>query len=1582
MAMLPDYMLAADVHNIGNTGTSWLDPNSYATKFGNAGKLAVTSILSGGSSLANTAITIGNWLGADLKEVNTENFISQIDSDWGVYYRQNQETADVVGFVLGSLIPGLGGVKLLNAGQTALKTAVATGKLGGNIGKAAGLLTPNVEKYVGLAAADINQSVTAVKLLNANTAKAIGAGLWQNTLEAAAFETVAMATQFRSPVLDNMGVKDVLSNIAVGGAIGGVIGGAFNTAKIFGSLKKSIREEDLARGPFISRPSFADVTPASEKIIANAWDSEVSAVPITLKRADGTVVENNYAVNKTLHNDKLTKNFLEIRTNINAMTSGDTELGNMIADISQPIKNLDGNYIPGYSQRYFENFSGAVSISRINVDTPIEIATRKAIREGTEDGVEQIATRYVQIAGEDAGKILDRIPAVVSMGDLYKGQGAILNKVREYGFKLGDDWGALKLSGAGAHLKAEARYIWAHHILKEIKPGTSIHLHDIPLLERAYVDGQLEISIKVPSGKDTFISYTPTSREDLWGLIKQTKQDVANELLLKMSYKEGIPVEEGTAAAAKIANAKISYLEGTQSLNEFDDLMAFQSAAREYKKSLESRGLSLTTSEATTDPIFLPKLAKIVYKQSEDIAGANGTVADAITYFKSKQALYQETAKNVVAKNLGELAESLPDLSDTAILNLSRADKGAGLFSNENSNYGTFGSAMAWIGSITRSAKEQLRKNTTNALEPALVAMGRNPEAAIEFESINQKITRSGKQWVYDDVNKALKSIEKNTELESELIPVSLKETADLIQAHIAESGKRVVGMKEIRAAQGHTDEKMPNVFRPIRPDLRQYPHFAFVVDPKVTGTGHMTMIHAASEKELGALIDRVPANYQVVTKGDSEAYFKARGEYEYQRTLHENYINQDLANRGVFSNFFPKSDPDKIINDVLQQHMREVDTLVTETVRLRYEPQFNMLEDLGKQYSKIDTSRFASRAEIIEKSVDNPYFNHIKTALDISKINEHPLIYGFNKTLDEAVSKFKGALDTVWRDVKTPADLDKINTVLDKYGMKPAYYDAALNALANHTAPRGELTKFVRKANSLLSLFTLGLDPLNALNNAIGSNILRMTELRHLTKAIQAGNTEIAGELGNLAKVALPGTDDQILAPTKLVAKAIENFWKSDIRSPLMEKYKSAGYIKDRVEQLKLLVDDFTLKGTESVAELDSRISAGFKRAQDLADKGEELTGNKLAEEFNRFISANVMDQLTDLAVRRGLMDNAQAAAYINTFVNRVEGNIIASQRPMIFQGPIGQAIGLFQSYQFNLLQQLFRYVSEGSRKDIATLLGLQSTLYGLQSLPAFQFLNTHVVGQLSGNIEHRDAYDTIYGAVGRTAGDFLLYGIPSNILQANIYSRGDINPRQITILPTNLQEVPLVAGWGKFLGSMKETMGKIAGGGSIWESILQGIEHNGISRPLAGFAQVLQGLDSGTVYSTSNRGSILYSNDLFSLASLTRLAGGRPLDEAIVNDALYRVKTYEAARRKDMQSLAETVKTSLIQGNSATDEQIAQFARKYAALGGKQGGFNKWMMSLYTSANEAQSVQLQKSLSNPFAYKMQLLMGGTDEE
>ncbi len=1631
----------ADLHNISNGGVSWTNPLSWGEKLQDMGRFIAVSGLSGINSFYNTGAYVGQFFDPGIQERDTADWITELDTDLGNYYRVNQESADVTGFILGAIVPGLGGIRVFNAGQIALKTAINTGKVGGTTGRALGLLVPKTDEFMSLAMKDITASTTTLNLVNANTTKAIGAGLWQNVMEAAAFETMVQATMFRSPILQQQDGWDIAQNIAIGGLLGGGVAGVFGAARLRGQLKTAIREEEVLRRPFQERVQFSVASPDANRLVQLSFDSEMAAVPITLRAADGTLIENNFAATKTLYEQKIQANALDQRTAWNNLST-DSQLGNTVANLMSPVIK-DGRLVPGFAQQTYESASGAIKILRAGDQHPLELAQAKALAKG--EAVENpIAIRFIKLQGDDSGGVFDSPGAYLSFADRYATPDKVRAAIREsFGFKqkfeATNRWSALKLKGAKAVEEAEARHIWAARssgMLKEIPENAVIDRHDLPMLQRAYADGRTDI--KIVSGEGPTVSIDPvTSLEELYKIIKQSKNETIEHfgrsfLTKKGKAKKGkepglIPKAQAQdGAIGIIADVRKNYLDGNPSGVEADDLFAMSAAGRKYQNQLSARGLSLTTPEAATPVQFLPKYAKVVYEQSKDIAALNENVLDGIAHYAAMEKIYVESAQRAAAKVLGGWAEQLPALKKNKLVTATRDDPSAGLFSNDSSAYGTVGSSMSFIGSIVRAIKQDFRKNLNDTLAPAMTRMAGKTEAVFEFEGLNQKITRTGKQFYLreaEDGTQVLidkKLVKRNKAGEEEInweaaedgvnaFNIRNVETAEFIRAHIAASGLRTQNFREIRAAQGKVDNKDPEVFRPIRPDLKQYAHFAFVKDPRVTGTGHMTMIHAASEKELAQLAERVPPQYKVIYKRDTEDYFKARDEYDYQRTLNENYLDSELANNGVFSNFFPKSDPQKIADDILQQHYRESDTLVYESVRLNYEPQFALLEDLGRQYSLVETSKFASRADMIEAQSKNPYFNQIKTALDISKINEHPLVYGANKLLDTAVSKAWASITRTFDEIKSPGELDRINALTAEYGIQPAYYDAAMQALVNHTAPRGALTRFVRGANAILSRFTLGLDPLNALNNVIGSNVLRGTEMGLLTRAIREGNQAVAGDLSALAKIKLPGVDAEVLSPTKLLAQAITNFWKDakqpvvvrmtdagpvyklDAKGntvlsdygPLMAKYRDMQIIKDRAEQLKMLVDDFTLKGTESAAELDTRMARGFARAKELTseklDTAEKLTGNTFAEEFNRFISANVMDQITSIAVKHGLMDDATARTYINTFVNRVEGNIVASQRPLIFQGPIGQAISLFQSYQFNLIQQLLRFTAEGKAKDLAMLAGLQSTLYGYQSLPGFQAINVHIIGQLGGNDAHKDLYDITYGAVGRTAGDFILYGIPSTLLDTNIYSRGDVNPRHLTILPTSLQETPIVAGWGKFFGSIYETSKRIAGGGDVWETFLQGVEHNGINRPLAGLAQTVQAFGpEGMAYSTSNKGTILYQNDLMSLATLTRLAGGRPMDEAIVNDAMFRVRTYEARRREKLLSLGEKVKGTLIQGNQPTDEQINQFAEEYAKLGGKQKQFNKWMMEMYKNANTAQAEKLAESLNNPYSYKIQLLMGG----
>ena len=449
------------------------------------------------------------------------------------------------------------------------------------------------------------------------------------------------------------------------------------------------------------------------------------------------------------------------------------------------------------------------------------------------------------------------------------------------------------------------------------------------------------------------------------------------------------------------------------------------------------------------------------------------------------------------------------------------------------------------------------------------------------------------------------------------------------------------------------------------------------------------------------------------------------------------------------------------------------------------------------------------------------------------------------------------------------------------------------------------------------------------------------------------------------------------------MIAQSYKNYF-SQGNKELIEVYKKKGYITDTTTQFKQLLDFATIEGTETAAELASKTQKMYELGKKLGEVGEKWTGNKLAEEMNRFVSANIMDTITQEYVKRGLVSSKTADTYINTFVNRTQGNMIASQRPQIFQGPLGQAIGLFQSYQFNIMQQLLRYVGEGSKKDALTLMGLQGTIYGMNGLPAFQAINQHIIGNASGNTNHTDAYNSIYNIAGKTAGDWITYGVASNFLidpdlKINLYSRGDINPRTVTVVPSNMADIPIVSSWANLLGTIKNSVSSAANGGDIWQTFLSGVEHQGINRPLAGLARVARGAGEGGVsYSTSGKGNVVSANDFYSLANFARLSGAKPFDEAVTQDAMYRIQAYEAKDKAKRDSLGRAVKSVIANGGEPSDAQMEQFMDGYVRSGGKQEEFNRWYVAQIKAMNTPRANKVAEKMNSPYAAYMQSLMGG----
>ena len=1610
---VPSYVRAADNHNLGNQQNSWFDIGAIGSSIANIPTYMTVASLSGLNSFYNTGVKLGNFLGGDFQEQKTSALISGIDSDLGAYYRANQASADLGGFLLGSLLPGMAGVKILNAGQKAL-AASESGIIGTNLGLALGLRATKIDSYISSAATEISQGQAIFSSLGTSGVKALASGVYQNVLEGIAFETAIQATMQASPILEGQDKQDILWNVAMGGLFGGAAGGAVSSAQTYGAIRYG--REGVTPGFLAMRKEIQTV--GARSLSTETGDAATKIIVNTNDLYHGPTIDPGDPLTAAKTRELAARQVRieqDSRSQVVGLTNGnDLTLARQIAD----------GFVGDAPDSVMSRVLGTTEFARLGGKTATETAIAEAVQSG-EEIPEGLQVHYWKLTGEDAGTIMGTAPVVANIADnvaetaARNSRQAVMGVVENYGFRPGKLWdAAAKSLGPQGHIEAEARYIWAS--LRDSLPEgpLKIHQNDIPLLQASARLGKTDISLVNNAGqvlKEGFASI-----KELQEYTISVQKDVARQLQ-EQALKNGTHFGAGSSLAeaqdwishkiAKITNTTVDTLEGT-GRESYD---AIGDAQKAYDSIQAQRGLKPVKDEEN-DIRFLPSWVK-VGKRVPDMSTPDGHVMDAITWAKTRQKLAQDAADRVVAKQAGQFNEQLPTIDDVAMSKLSPTGTGSGFASFANPGYNDPGTLFGMVGSVTQRMAAAAKKLFATDTEGAVTALGRDQESVIEWGGLHQKTSRSAKLWIPDDGSisgvRGLLSkevLDSKGALKSEFqgytpedfassdlhIPVVRDQTWDMVTAHVRQEDSRIIRANERAAAHGLELSKETGVFRPIPPDPKDYPFIAIVSDPKVTGQGHKSMLFADSAEKLQQLMTKARQarpDLDILTKEQTSAFFEARGAYEYDRTLSENYINSSRKNEGVYSDYFLKTDPQKVIDEFNTYHTRRWDVDTREVIRTKYWAQFDFLEDQARNYGQLATSRLGGSFDLLEKTSQNPYLSYLKTALNLSRINEHPLWYSFNRTLDDAVSKVVGKFGDLVDSIKGESipeeKLTELNGYLQKYGLNTGYYDAATSLLVNHTAPKNELSKFIRGANVVLSRLTLGLDPLNALNNFLGANILRGTELTQITDAIKGGNADLAGKLAALGKVDITGQGDMIMSPAKLIAGSLARYTKlvaataEDLKTPAYQElattrqlFRSAGFIRDISDQFGSILQDFTLTGSESSGQLQSRLARAISKTRDIAEAGQRWTKNQLAEEANRFISADVMKRITDLAVERGLMDSKEQLAYINTFVNRVEGNVIASQRPLMFQGPVGQAIGLFQSYQFNLMQQMFRYVSEGSAKDAAMLLGLQGTFYGIQGLPAFQAINQHIIGTLSGNTKHIDAYDATYGIAGKNLGDVLLYGIPSNILQTNLYGRGDINPRQVTIIPTALNEVPIVGATMKFFGAMKDTAAKISAGGQVWESLLQGIEHNGISRPLAGLAQTLQATAVGTPMSTSSRGDILFTNDLVSLATLSRLAGGRPLDEAIVNDGVFRINTYQQHDHARQLSLAEAIKGNTQAGQ---DMDWGQFASQYAERGGKQVNFNKFMISEIKAASVSQSEKIVSQLKNPLAQKVQVLMGGS---
>ncbi|WP_411706277.1 hypothetical protein [Edaphovirga cremea] len=1591
----PNFLQAAGAHDIAADNSSVFD--DITTAIGNAPSFLSVSIASGLNSFYNTGVSVANiFEGEDEKtqQRDTGEWISSYDDDLGKYYEDNKSAADLAGFIGTSIIPGLAGVKALKAGQSALRVASA-GEFGSNMRWATNLLAPTMETYVKREATDLAAKSATFSFGNANALKALASGTQQGILESLAFETAVAATMFKSPILEDMDFGDIVKNVAFGTLIGGGIGAIGSAAGTYFGVKRLVAAVDARQVGAVKSTqlsSSAVETNTSDRIVAAATDREIlnqSVTPemvLAKKVSSGETgasitpdaVAAETAKANRLRLDNIQKLDNEIRTNIRKIAGEDT-LGNDFADIAAKLGNKGTQ----------DTFLNLKTLTRVAEESSVQTRVKALVKEGLTLGsakkaVTDEAFVNIRMHSGDIGETIAGTVGVPRLADKYTP--AQIQKLAAKARSSVNDATDFRVAKNARDI--ELRWYNARSMPLPLNANSVIGTHDLPFIDKAIRDKAESITIGA-KGKP-MEQRTLVGQDAIKNYFQQAKAEV-------IEAQKGLKHPSNFIELA--SDVRKDFIEGAP---KFNDPVINYNAQASYAQEL-SQFVGKEISPA--DLHLKPRFGKATYDTTK-VSDEDGHLLQGMALIKYREKMAVEATNKVFASFAGELAETFPSISEDMLRSANRSGGGAGTFTNAGGAYGSLEQTTSYIGSLTSELTRTRINKLTDQINPVAVKLQTNPEAAVKFSTLNELIASTPEKFVLNDVGNMLipqkirdyqRALDEGTEMAPpqlfrgtpEEIPLDSPELLDAVKLHIALNGTRNQTWKELNAVQGNTDQKALDVFQVIRPNPRDYRHIAFVKDETLVGVGHTRMLFANTSKELEDQIAKVPAEYKVYTKGQAEEFYNAKGEWVYDKTLHDNYVDHDLLSRGISSRFFPQTDPEKIVNGWLQDHVAKENTLIKQMVLAKYEKETNELKRLGDQFTNVAGSKTGkdSVTDVVTSSDKNPYLAQVKAMLNITKTDEVPLLNTLNQSLDRFVSRaWNKATDIFNRDGGkfTEAKSEEINNVFEQLGFKTAYYDAATNLMANSPVPRGTLTSFIRKSNAFLTTTILRLDPFNALNNLLGNSVLFSSELKSLTGAIEKGSVEGAGDLAKIMKMNIPGVEgDLIRSPSKLIANSLARL-HGEGSEALRAEYKLRGLMPDLSDQYYKSLDAMTLTGKESVHDMSKKSEQLSQAWESFGKFGEKWTGNRWTEQFNRLISADVMKQITEVGVKHGVIDDKIAWAYVNTFVGRVNGVIRAAERPLMFQGPVGQAIGLFQSYQFNLMQQMFRYIGEGNTKAVIMAGALQGSVYGASSLPGFNLINSSLVGNAGGNPEHKDLYSATNTLFGKSGADWLMFGAPSNILRASLFTRGDTNPRTWSIVPnpTNPGDIPFISAFSKVFSSTKDSLSSIAGGAPVWNSFLNGIEHMGLSRPLAGMAQTARAFtnEDGKVTSTQANGTIVGTNDLVSLATLTRIAGAKPIDEAITSNAYFRVQSYITNDRAKREKLGTNLKLAVQGGNVIDGNAIGEFAQRYVELGGKQKGFNSWVMEQYKNTDRSRAEALATGLNSSYSRYMQDIMGGRD--
>lgn len=547
-------------------------------------------------------------------------------------------------------------------------------------------------------------------------------------------------------------------------------------------------------------------------------------------------------------------------------------------------------------------------------------------------------------------------------------------------------------------------------------------------------------------------------------------------------------------------------------------------------------------------------------------------------------------------------------------------------------------------------------------------------------------------------------------------------------------------------------------------------------------------------------------------------------------------------------------------------------------------------------------------------------------------------LVQAFNKPVDTAIQfaiEATGKAFQVARQTKSmlgnkeSIDWDtyeaarKANNIPDPYA---AFNDAAKPFLLERAKSAGvtDPNRVIRAGNEMASMLALKFGELaQPIVNMLSLPILSTSTIN---RAIKATNITNANEALNSNSLSI-----MINGIRRMNSKDANN-----IR--LFEMADQEGLLEPMLSEVDEVMK-MSRFSTGAIANLEKAMDSTFvnmmskpsELAEGLVRKAAFGTGVELAK---RIYGSAASDR--------------QVLIYARDYMKQALGNYSTAQRPMMFQGSLGAAMGLFQTYMLTYAQNMYRHIDLKDYKGLGQTMLAQAGIFGTGSLPGFQPISQAIGNNFSD--ENFDLYTGTYRAIGDDAASILLYGLPSNLGPA-VHTRGDVNPR----IPTGFETMVAPSMVGQVIGSMVE-VGKsvLQQDGNAGQAFFEALSTQSVSRPIARLSELASG------YSVTGPGNTIAGpEEVWSWQGiLSRVMSTRPLNEAKVRESIHLNSYYGSLDREAKQGVLERLRTA-IRGGNLNDGLMDELAADYLRTGTPQG-FRQAVNQAFLEGSNARMVDL----------------------